>query len=266
MQDLSNIHHWLVDMDGVLYHGDRRMPGAVEFVTTLQEERTPFLLVTNNSTLTPEAYVAKVGAMGINVRPENVLTSSIATAEYLNRLSPGARVQMIGENGLRTALTKAGFQLVDRGGDFVVVGMNRQLVFDHLKYAALAIRAGARFIGTNPDRTLPVEEGQVPGNGAILAALEAATGVPPFVIGKPSTALLEIGMDRLGVTRDRTAILGDRVETDIVGGAEAGLITVLVLSGVSSQADLEASPVKPDFVFDDVPGLVAAWKKRRRVG
>ena len=111
-----------------------------------------------------------------------------------------------------------------------------------------------------------MEEGQIPGNGALLAALEAATGVPPFVIGKPSTALLEIGMERLGVTREHTAILGDRVETDIVGGAKAGLITVLVLSGVSTSADLEASSVKPDFVFDDVPGLVVAWKKRQRVG
>jgi 4-nitrophenyl phosphatase len=263
MKLLKDIRHWLIDMDGVLYHGDQRMPGAVEFIAALQGEEIPFLLVTNNSTLTPEAYVDKVGGMGIQVTPEDVLTSSIATAEYLSRVSPpGASVQVMGENGVRTALLDKGFELVERGGDYVVVGMDRGLTFDSLSRATLAIRAGATFIGTNPDMTLPVEEGQIPGNGAVLAALQAASGVKPFIIGKPEAALLEIGMERLGATREGTAILGDRVETDILGGQRAGLITVLVLSGASTREDLDESGLEPDFVFQNVMELVEAWRVR----
>jgi len=263
MSVLGSIRHWLIDMDGVLYHGNKPLPGAADFIAALQAEGTRFLLVTNNSTLTPDEYVAKVGRMGIAVPRENVLTSSIATAEYLVRVvSPGARVQMIGESGLRTALLAQGFELVERGGDCVVVGMDRQLTFDKLTQAALAIRAGATFVGTNPDKTLPVEEGQIPGNGAILVALEAATGVKPFIIGKPETALLEIGMERMGVTSQGTAILGDRVETDIVGGQRVGLITVLVLSGASSAADIARLDTAPDIVFSNLVELTEAWRAR----
>mgnify|MGYP005850919025 CR=1 FL=1 len=264
MKSLKDIQYWLIDMDGVLYHGNKRTAGSAEFIAELQQEAVPFLLVTNNSTLTPEEYAEKVGLMGIVVQPKDILTSGIATAEHLAKIAPnGARVHMIGENGLRMALLSKGFQLVERGGDFVVVGMNRQLTFDTLKWAALAIRAGAPFIGTNPDLTLPVEEGQIPGNGAILVALEAATDVKPFIIGKPEPALLQIAMERLGASRESTAILGDRVETDILGGKRAGLTTVMVLSGVSSRSDLEASGITPDFVFEDVSALLAAWKDRR---
>ena len=263
MKLLKDIHHWLIDMDGVLYHGNRHIPGAAEFIAALQGEEIPFLLVTNNSTLTPEAYVDKVGRMGMQVTPEDILTSSIATAEYLSKVAPpGAPVQVIGENGVRIALLDKGFELVDRGGDYVVVGMDRGLTFDVLSRATLAIRAGATFIGTNPDMTLPVEEGQVPGNGAVLAALQAATGINPFIIGKPEAALLEIGMERLGVAREGTAILGDRVETDILGGQRAGLITVMVLSGASTREDLDESGLEPDFLFQNVVELVEAWRVR----
>lgn len=263
MRTLKDIDHWLIDMDGVLYHGNRRMPGAAEWIAVLQQERVPFLLVTNNSTLTPEEYVTKVEGMGIRVKPGDVLTSSIATADYLSRIAPaGAPIHLIGENGLRSALLNKGFKLVDRGGDYVVVGMNRQLTFETLKWAGLAIRAGAKFIGTNPDLTLPVEEGQIPGNGAILKALEAATDVSPFIIGKPETPLLEIGMERLGVGREGTAVLGDRIETDILGGQRVGVITVLVLSGVSTREDLERSGLKPDLVFENVLLLLDAWRAR----
>ena len=263
MSMLETVRHWLIDMDGVLYHGNQTMPGAADFIAALQEEKTPFLLVTNNSTLTPEEYVAKVGRMGIAVTCDNLLTSSIATAEYLSRVLPaGSKVQMIGENGLRAALLSKEFDLVEQGGDCVVVGMDRQLTFDRLTQATLAIRAGASFIGTNPDLTLPVEEGQIPGNGAILLALEAASGVKPFIIGKPETALLEIGMERLGVTPQGTAILGDRVETDILGGQRAGLITVLVLSGVSTRADIGKIDSEPDIVFANMVELARAWRSR----
>jgi 4-nitrophenyl phosphatase len=263
MRSLRDIQYWLIDMDGVLYHGETRMPGAADFIAMLQAEGTAFLLVTNNSTLSPQQYVDKVGRMGIAVKPKDVLTSSIATAEYIARTAgPGTPVHVIGESGLRDALLDRGFELVTRGGDYVVVGMDRHLTFDTLKYAALAIRAGARFIGTNPDRTLPVEEGLIPGNGAYLAALEAATDVKPFVIGKPEPGLLEVGMERLGAAREHTAILGDRVETDIAGGERVGIMTVLTLSGVSTQADLDASGLRPDWVVPDVVELVEKWRRR----
>lgn len=263
MKTLRDIHHWLIDMDGVLYHGNRPLPGAAEWIAALQEERVPFMLVTNNSTLTPEEYVKKVGQMGIHVTPQDVLTSAIATADYLSRVAPsGTAVQFIGENGLRTALLNKGFKLVDRGGDYVVVGMNRQLTYEMLKWAALAIRAGAQFIGTNPDATLPVEEGQIPGNGAILKALEAATGVSPFIIGKPETPLLEIALERLGVGREAAAMLGDRVETDVLGGKRLGVATVMVLSGASSREDLARSGLQPDWVFDGLSSLLQAWRTR----
>jgi len=263
MKTLRDIRHWLIDMDGVLYHGNRPLPGAAEWIAALQAERIPFILVTNNSTLTPEEYVAKVRPMGIHVAPKDVLTSSIATADYLSRIAPnGASVHFIGENGLRTALLDKGFNLVQRGGDYVVVGMNRQLTFEMLKWAALAIRSGAKFIGTNPDLTLPVEEGQIPGNGAILKALEVSTGVSPFIIGKPELPLLQIALERLGVGREGTAMLGDRVETDVLGGQRLGVTTVLVLSGASSREDLERSGLHPDWVFDDLPSLLEAWRRR----
>jgi 4-nitrophenyl phosphatase len=261
MKLLKDIRHWLIDMDGVLYHGSSLLPGAAEFIVAIQGEEIPFLFVTNNSTLTPEEYVDKVGRMGIQVMPKDVLTSSIATAEYLLKIAPpGAPVHVIGENGVRAALLDKGFEVVDHGADYVVVGMDRGLTFDTLSRATLAIRAGATFIGTNPDMTLPVEEGQIPGNGAVLAALQAATEIAPFIIGKPETALLEIGMERLGVTREGTAILGDRVETDILGGQRAGLITVMVLSGASTRKDLKESGLEPDFLFKNVVELVEAWR------
>ncbi len=263
MRLLKDIGHWLIDMDGVLYHGIRPLPGATEFVAALQGEGTPFLFVTNNSTLTPEEYVEKVGRMGMQVMPEDVLTSSIATAEYLSKIAPPvAPVHVIGENGVRAALLDKGFEIVDRGADYVVVGMDSGLTYDTLSRATLAIRAGATFIGTNPDMTLPVEEGQIPGNGAVLAALQAASGIAPFIIGKPETALLEIGMERLGVAREGTAILGDRVETDILGGERAGLITVMVLSGASTRKDLDESGLEPDFLFKNVVELAEAWRVR----
>ncbi len=262
-KSLRDIRYWLIDMDGVLYHGEQRMPGAAEFIAALQAEGTPFLLVTNNSTLTPQQYVDKVGRMGMTVQTSDVLTSAIATAEYIARSAgPGTPVHVIGENGLRSALLAQGFKLVDRGGDYVVVGMDRQITFDTLKHAALAIRAGAAFIGTNPDRTLPVEEGLIPGNGAFILALEAATDVKAYVIGKPEPSLLEIGMGRLGAVREHTAILGDRIETDIVGGERVGIRTVLTLSGVSTQADLDASGVHPDWVVQTVAELADRWQHR----
>jgi 4-nitrophenyl phosphatase len=169
-------------------------------------------------------------------------------------------VYAIGEEGLRVALQKKA-TLVEREADFVVVGMDSELTYEKLRVATLLIRSGARFIATNPDRTLPTEEGLVPGNGAALAALEAATGVAPFVVGKPEPAVFDLALDRMGIGKEGVAVIGDRLETDILGGQKAGLATILVLSGATSRPELENSPLKPDFVFENVRQLYEAWPK-----
>ncbi len=257
---LRAIKSFVIDMDGVLYRGQEPLPGAQDFLNHLQEQGVPFILATNNSTRTPRQYVAKLRAMGIEVTEHHILTSAQAAALYLSQIAPPrAKVYVIGEDGLISAVEEQGFLSADKDVDLVVAGLDSQLTYEKLKIATLAIRAGASFIGTNPDTTLPSEEGLVPGSGAILAALEAATGVPPLIIGKPQPILLRLAMEKLGVTPDCTAIIGDRLETDILGGKEVDLITVLVLTGISDREELETSPFQPDLVFDDIGRFYQAW-------
>jgi len=188
----NSIQSLIIDLDGVLYRGDEAIVGAREFIALLQREGIPFLLLTNNSTRTPGQYVTKLGKMGIAIEESDVLTSAQATALYLERIArPEARVYAIGEEGLRAALGER-YTIAEEGADFVVVGMDTGLTYEKLRVATLLIRGGARFIATNPDKTLPTEEGLVPGNGAVLAALEAATGVSPFVVGKPEPAIFDL--------------------------------------------------------------------------
>jgi molybdenum cofactor cytidylyltransferase len=257
----SSIKSLIIDLDGVLYRGDEAIAGAKEFVTLLQREGVPFLLLTNNSTRTPGQYVTKLAEMGIVIEESDVLTSAQATALYMERIAPpGARVYAIGEEGLRAALREK-YTVAEEGASFVVVGMDRELTYEKLRVATLLIRGGARFIATNPDKTLPTEEGLVPGNGAILAALEAATGVAPFVVGKPEPAIFDLALSKMGVGKEGAAVIGDRLETDILGGQRAGLMTILVLSGATSLQELENSPIKPDLVFEDVRQLYEVWSK-----
>jgi 4-nitrophenyl phosphatase len=263
-EKLSSIEGLIVDMDGVLYRGQERLPGARAFLAYLVEEQVPFILATNNSTLTPQQYVSKLAAMDIHITPERILTSAQASALYLAKVaSPGTRVYAIGEDGLFAVLKEQGFQIADENVRYVVVGLDRQLTWDKLAIAALAIRAGATFIGTNPDTTLPTEQGLVPGTGAILAALEAATEVTPLIIGKPRPMLLELAMEKMGVGKRVTAIVGDRLETDILGGKNAGIATVLVLSGITQPEELEGSAYQPDLVFQDIGHFHQAWRDRR---
>jgi 4-nitrophenyl phosphatase len=261
---LRSMRNFIIDMDGVLYRGHERLPGASAFLTELNTEQIPFVMATNNSTLTPEQYVAKLAAMEIHVTPEHILTSGQAAALYLSRTaSPEARIYAIGEDGLIAALKAEGFQPTEKDIEYVVVGMDRQLTWHKLRIAALAIRAGASFIGTNPDTTLPTEEGLVPGNGASLAALEVATGTAPLIIGKPQPTLLEMAMEKMGVTREGTAIIGDRLETDILGGKNAGIATVLVLSGITQPEELEDSPYQPHLVFHSIQEFYESWCHQR---
>jgi 4-nitrophenyl phosphatase len=247
-------------MDGVLYRGQASIPGAQDFIVFLRSQKIPFLLLTNNSTLTPDEYVAKLERMTIDVKAEDILTSAQATARFMVQEEPeGADVFVIGRSGIREALREQGFRLTEGQADYVVVGWDWELTWDQLKQATLLIRAGARFIATNPDRTFPTEEGIIPGNGAIVAALEAATDVKPVVIGKPEPAMFSLALEQLQIRIPDTAVLGDRLETDILGGQRLGLRTLFVLSGVTSEEELARSSVRPDMIFDDVADLQRAW-------
>jgi 4-nitrophenyl phosphatase len=259
---VAALRNLIIDMDGVLYRGNEPIPGVADFVTFLREQGIGFVLATNNSTRTQQQFVDKLAGMGVSIFPDEVLTSALSTASYLASVTaPGTRVFVVGEIGLQTALRDAGFELVEAQAEYVVVGMDFGIGYERLRDATLQIRAGAHFIGTNPDKTFPSELGIVPGAGSLLAFLEAATGKAPLTIGKPGPAMMEQALEVMGAAPETTAVLGDRLETDILAGQRAGLPTLLVLSGVTDRALLEQSETQPDLVFDDVAHLHAVWKE-----
>lgn len=226
---LANLKALLIDLDGVVYRGELPLPGATRAIDTLRRHHIAYAFVTNNATLTPRQFQAKLVRMGVPAAPEDIVTSPVATASYLQRIAaPGAGVCAIGEEGLREALLAAGFRLEDAAPSFVVVGLDRSVTYERLKVACRAIWNGARFIATNADPALPVEDGLAPGVGAITAAIATATGVQPTIIGKPEPALLRVALDRLGVRPAEAAMVGDQIDTDIRAGKAAGTATVLV--------------------------------------
>lgn len=265
---LDNLQHLLIDMDGVLWRGNVPLPGLTDFFALLRHRQIEFVLATNNASRTAAYYVQRLAGFGVEISPHEVITSAQATAGYLaERSVPDTPVYFIGEDGLRESLIENGFRLVSDDGQpkYVVVGWDRHLTFDKLAQATVYIYAGASFIGTNPDRTWPSERGLLPGAGAILAALEAATGVQPTVIGKPSPLMLQSAMHRMGAAPATTAMLGDRLETDILGGLNTGLTTILVLSGVTTPDALSASPIQPHLVFENIAGLTQALRENAAV-
>lgn len=256
---------FLVDLDGVVYHGDRVIPSAPGFFRYLRERQIPFLLTTNNSTLGPPEYVTKLARMDIEVAESEVLASADATASYLKQQAPdGGRVYVIGESGLKSAIEVAGFTLAESDAQFVVVGLDRQLTYQKLTTAVRLVRGGAAFVGPNPDTTLPTDDGIIPGAGSFQAAITAASGIRPTIIGKPEPTMLLIGCQRIGTSPADTAIIGDRLDTDIVGGYRAGLKTILVLTGVSTRAEAAAVEVRPDWIFEDLPALQDAVEASRQ--
>lgn len=261
-QPLREVQGFLLDLDGVFYWDTEPLPGGQEFIALLRESGTPFRFLTNNSTRTPEQYQAKLARIGIHVEPELVITSALATAAYLEEeLPPGSKLFVIGQDGLVEALRERGFALTREGLDVaaVVVGMDVHLTFEHLRRATLAVRAGARFVATNPDRTFPSDEGIIPGNGAIVAALEAATEQEAFVIGKPEAPIFQYALRQLRLPAGRVAMVGDRIETDILGARRCGLRSVLVLCGLTSAEAAAASPVQADLVCRDLAELADLW-------
>jgi 4-nitrophenyl phosphatase len=259
MQSLANITHLIIDMDGVLYLGDRPMPCLREFFTFLRERSIRFILATNNSTRTPQEYVDKLARMGVTISPEEILVSGQATARYLAREYPrSTRIHVFGMKALKQALTDEGFVLAHEDVELVVASMDREVTFEKLKRASLLIRGGARFIATNLDPTTPSEEGLLPGTGSMIAALEAASGVKPTAIGKPEPIMYQLAMEQMFAHPETTAAIGDSADTDILGGKRAGLTTIFVLSGSSDRADAEA--VGADLIFEDIAHLLETWR------
>jgi len=261
MFDLTHFTAALLDMDGVLYRGHEPLPGVNELLALFARRNIAYACVTNNAMLTPEQYEAKLAAMGIAIQAARVVTSPVATRRYLETQAPrGTPAYYVGMDGLREALFGDGyFVLEEQRPRFVVVGLDMEATYAKLTTAALAIRAGARFIGTNGDTTLPTERGLLPGAGSLLALLHAATDIEPFVIGKPAPTMLHAATDMLGADPRRTLVIGDRLDTDIAGAQAAGLASALVLTGVTTPEILEQSPIQPDAVYADLPAMVAAW-------
>lgn len=258
---LRALQGFIFDLDGTLYRGHTAIPGAAEFVARLRQAGIPCLFLTNNATTPPQGVAERLTGMGIPATVEDVLTSAQATATILADELPGSRVYMIGEAGLREALLVAGLALTGdfRAADAVVVGMDREATYARLRDAALAIRRGAPFIATNADRTLPTELGLIPGAGSLVGMLEIATDVPARVIGKPSAAIVQFGLQRLGTTAALTAVVGDRPETDIQGGQAAGMPTIAVLTGAGTAEQFAAMRPGPDWVFADLVALAQAY-------
>jgi 4-nitrophenyl phosphatase len=254
---LRSLRGFLVDLDGVVYTGSEVVPGAPEFFALLRERRVPFLLITNNSSRRAEQFAERLAGMGITVRPEEILTSAQATAEFLAGTAPaGSSVYVIGEEGLLSCLEAQGFRLVDHErAEYVVVGLDRGFSYQKLTTAIRAVLNGAHFVGPNPDTSLPLEDGISPGAGAFQAAITAVTGVEPVIVAKPEPTMFSIGLRLLGSAPHEVAIIGDRLDTDILGGQRAGLATILVLSGIANAESAAASPIKPDYVLRDLGEL-----------
>lgn len=258
---LNDLKAVILDMDGVLWRGSEPLPGMTDFIAFLRQRDIPFALATNNSSRLPAQYVEKLAGMGVpDMRPEQIVTSGTATVDYLQRTyAPGTRIHVFGMEGLRHLVREGGFVLVDEAPQAVVVGIDFDLHYAAARKAALLIRAGADFIGTNPDRTFPTPDGLVPGTGSLLALLEAATDVTPTIIGKPEPAMFRAALRTLGSDAARTLMIGDRLGTDIAGGKGAGLRTALVLTGVTTRDEAATSPIQPDAMFEDLPHLLRAW-------
>jgi 4-nitrophenyl phosphatase len=266
--DLSAMRGLILDMDGVLWEGDSPLPGMADFLRFLREREIRFVLATNNASLTVASYLQKLARMGVAAGPEEILTSATATAEYLKTVArPGERAFIIGEEGLIRAVESAGVQAAGPDtldADYVICGMDRGLSWNKLANATINLNRGARFIGTNGDVTFPTERGISHGNGAILAALTAASGIRPKIIGKPYPAIMQMAVARLGLPKARIAAVGDRLETDILGARNAGLKSILVLTGVTSRKMLRKNRVRPTWVIDGLPAIQAVWTARGR--
>lgn len=256
MADRSKITSWLTDMDGVLVHEGHVLPGAAELIAKWQANDTPFLVLTNNSIYTPRDLSARLTSGGLNVPEDRIWTSALATAAFLDKQMPKGSAYVIGETGLTQALHDIGYVQTDNNPDYVVLGETRNFNFENLTKAIRLINAGARFIATNPDATGPSAEGPLPATGSVAALITKATGMEPYIVGKPNPMMFRSAMRKIGAHSESTGMIGDRMDTDVVAGIEAGLHTVLVLTGIADDEEIRKYPFRPTEILHSVQDLV----------
>jgi len=243
-------------MDGVLVHEGIAVPGASEFIRALRDAGRSFLVLTNNSIYTPRDLAARLASAGLEIPVGSLWTSALATARFLHSQRPGGTAFAVGEAGLTTALHDIGYTLTDRDPDYVVLGETRTYSFEAITKAIRLVGAGARFIATNPDAIGPSTEGALPATGSVAALIKHASGVDPYFVGKPNPLMVREGLNVLGAHSETTAMVGDRMDTDVVAGIEAGLETILVLSGVTSAEDVDRFPYRPTRIVGSVAELI----------
>jgi NagD protein len=259
MSERGPVECWLTDMDGVLVHEGAALPGAADFLRALVDRERRFLVLTNNSIFTPRDLAARLARAGLHVPEAAIWTSALATADFLGDQLPNGSAYVIGEAGLTTALYEAGYTLTDTDPDYVVLGETRTYSFEAITTAIRLIERGARFIATNPDATGPSPDGSLPATGSVAALITRATGAAPYFVGKPNPMMFRSAMNRIEAHSESTAMIGDRMDTDVVAGIEAGLETILVLTGSTRREEVERFPFRPSRVLDsiaDVDGLV----------
>jgi NagD protein len=256
MADRSNITSWLTDMDGVLVHEGHPIPGAAELIAKWTDAGTPYLVLTNNSIYTPRDLSARLKIAGLDIPEDRIWTSALATAAFLNSQKPKGTAYVIGETGMTQALHDIGYVQTDQNPDYVVLGETRNFNFDNLTKAIRLIGAGSRFIVTNPDATGPSNEGPLPAAGSVAALITKATGMKPYVVGKPNPMMFRSAMRKIGAHSESTGMIGDRMDTDVVAGIEAGLHTVLVLTGIADDAEIAKYPFRPTEILNSVADLI----------
>ena len=247
---------WLTDMDGVLVHEGLALPGAADFLQRLVDRERRFLVLTNNSIFTPRDLAARLQRSGLHVPEEAIWTSALATADFLATQLPGGSAYVIGEAGLTTALHEAGYTITDTEPDYVVLGETRTYSFEAITRAIRLVEAGSRFIATNPDVTGPSPEGSLPATGSVAALITKATGAEPYFVGKPNPMMFRSALNRIDGHSESTTMIGDRMDTDIVAGIEAGLETVLVLTGSTRAQDVSRFPFRPSRVLDSIADVI----------
>jgi NagD protein len=250
------IRSWLMDMDGVLVREEQPIPGADRFLARLRELGAPFLLLTNNSIYTPRDLAARLAASGLEVPEKAIWTSALATARFLQDQRPRGSAFVIGEAGLTTALHDAGYTLTERAPDYVVLGETRTYSFERITHAIRLIAAGARFIATNPDATGPTVDGPLPATGSVAALISRATGVEPYFVGKPNPLMMRSALNAIDAHSETTAMIGDRMDTDIISGLEAGMETILVLTGVTTREEADRHPYRAARIVETVADLL----------
>lgn len=258
MEKLRSRQAFICDMDGVIYHGNQLLPGAVEFLKWIEETGKRFLFLTNSSERTPRELREKLVRLGVEVSEECFYTSALATADFLSTQTPSGSAYVIGEAGIINALYDAGYSMNDMNPDYVVLGDTRRYSYHQIEHAVKLVMSGSRLIGTNPDLTGPIENGIAPATGALIAPIELSTGSKAYFVGKPNPLIMRNAMKKLGVKAEDVAIIGDRMDTDIIAGVESELTTVLVLSGVTAMTDLPKFAYRPDYILNgigDVAGL-----------